>query len=68
MNSMKPQMSDPAPPMADIAGEAMARLSEARAAWIAYITATTRDENFAAVARMHRALAVSDKDLPDEGC
>ena len=54
--------------MADIAGEAMARLAEARAAWIAYITATTRDQHFAAVARMHRALAVSDKDLPDEGC
>lgn len=61
-------MPDPAPPMADIAGEAMARLAEARAAWIAYITATTRDEHFAATARLHNALAITDKDLPDEGC
>lgn len=57
-----------AAPFADIAGEALARLAEARAAWVAYITATTREQHFAAVARLHSALCVTDKDLPDEGC
>lgn len=47
---------------------ANARLAEARAAWTAYITATTRDQHFAATARLHNALAITDKDLPDEGC
>lgn len=55
-------------PFADIAGEALARLTEARAAWVAYTTATTREQHFAATARLHNALGVTDKDLPDEGC
>lgn len=56
------------PPTNETWGETLIRLAEARAAWVAYITATTRDQHFAATARLHNALAITDKDLPDEGC